>query len=512
MPPKHESKYPPSFTLTVPVLYDSAETYRVGDDIRTEELTIARTLNNAMLYQRLASYNIQLEKRAVREKMLDTLVLYAHDRSVWDSQFKPAGADGGTGKTRKLRDDSKLNQIVEEVFGKKPTTSDDATFKSTSNTIIDRRRPADIEQMRDLARRSLETRATRAASAKGLSDVEGAKRKREQQREDEVDHLRQMVGQLTAQLQALVVLSSQVPNHSQHAMQPFPGSLHSSEGTGNVADVMAVGSTPATPSAAPALRFATISPTPLGYLPSSELEDTASSTAISSCVSPDPSPPPPPRFLRLTLESGGEIQLSVNELTVPIAAPSLSFSSPERYKLLFQQWDSTDVNVNDAFLVLPTRKPGAQVIPVSVWNQLFQKKTRLAADDAWNDMKSSWHNWKYLVEEYHRLGSSYERFNAQYTVDGVLQSYTTILSRLRAERGRQQAQDVRDAKAFFGNDLFCDRAGDTFRYKKTNAMCNMKESGRISQAWRKLLATDETVRREWHERQHMPASSPSSLT
>ncbi|OBZ72744.1 hypothetical protein A0H81_06902 [Grifola frondosa] len=145
---------------------------------------------------------------------------------------------------------------------------------------------------------------------------------------------------------------------------------------------------------------------------------------------------------------------------------------------LFSEWEKGTI-----------LKVSGTLIPLKSWPVIYQRRIGVKCQ-AWELLKVTWGNWKFIVEEKDDLGSE-DAFWAKYTYpDGTRASYQQILDRLKTNRGERDAIDAAAARTYFGGNLACADANGLFLYKKKGALTVCTKDEAVAKKWRDLLHRD----------------------
>lgn len=108
---------------------------------------------------------------------------------------------------------------------------------------------------------------------------------------------------------------------------------------------------------------------------------------------------------------------------------------------------------------------------------------------------------QFIVEEYETFESSVEFWNEYRDEQGNLLSYTSLLEKLKAKRGKSNQENYTDdanaARKYFGGDLGRSDANNTFTYRKGGKKITYKTDKEVAVRWHKLLEENEEIRRKW---------------
>ncbi|THG99534.1 hypothetical protein EW026_g2836 [Hermanssonia centrifuga] len=146
-------------------------------------------------------------------------------------------------------------------------------------------------------------------------------------------------------------------------------------------------------------------------------------------------------------------ELTFNASSVPDPPKGLRYSG-DKLDSLFSDWYRSDhVKIEGVG------------IPIQHWPLIYSTRAGFKKN-AWTVHRSTWHNWKYIMEEYESLGSNRTAFWTKHiNTDGTRMSYNQILDSLKADRKRvvkaKDAPLAAQAKMFFNGDLTaakCQRA------------------------------------------------------
>ncbi|KAA1471617.1 hypothetical protein DENSPDRAFT_750769, partial [Dentipellis sp. KUC8613] len=169
--------------------------------------------------------------------------------------------------------------------------------------------------------------------------------------------------------------------------------------------------------------------------------------------------------------------------------PTISFK--DNLDGLFVEWYASDR------IVL-----GGRGIPIRVWDRLYKKAADVPRlQKAWRKFRGTWGQWKFIMEEFERLGSSSTTFWAEYkTETGGRMLYQHILDSLQNERARATADLdglVARIRSFFGGDLRHPDARGKFVYKKSGRTVVVSTNAQIVERWTQLLDEHDDLRLRW---------------
>ncbi|KZV61360.1 hypothetical protein PENSPDRAFT_693491 [Peniophora sp. CONT] len=467
-------------TLTLPVVQPSGFVWMPGDVIPTEELEIWRTSKPTVptLRKRLKDYKERHEGTANRLDLVLRLKAYSEDPDRWSSQFS-AVIQGHVG----ARANSALSQQTEKVFGKK--VRQPLTFKSTSNTVQDVRRPQDIAAATTKALEYLEKRRVRDIASQTI--LGGGSSSSSLQLgvpdqpvadpiptapNDAVRHILAQQRMLQQQLSELQTSLTQLNLQQAQSAAPIrPVSTQSSSASHTL---LATSSAHGSHQPLPFSSIANVMPvTPAASGNASE-NGVPAAMSISEAQLPV-------NFISVSLdESSSPIRIPATHPKL-VKPPRRSFTTLAHYKDLFRLWYSTDPN--DCMLEVD-----GHVLPIRVWDQCYKGV-------AWESFKSMWHKWKRLVEAYEDRGSDIDTFVRDFTENGQLMNLTKIQQTLTNQRSIRDTNDTANARKLFGADLAT--AAGHFLYTKGSIQKVMTDTTSIARRWRELLKDNVAVRQEW---------------
>ncbi|KDQ61320.1 hypothetical protein JAAARDRAFT_579445 [Jaapia argillacea MUCL 33604] len=194
---------------------------------------------------------------------------------------------------------------------------------------------------------------------------------------------------------------------------------------------------------------------------------------------------------------GVEIQFDLALLPEP---PAVSFS--DNMSELFREWSKSE----KGYLTISGHK-----IPICQWD-LYKCRRRggICKDSRyWSKLRASWHNWKYVVEEFQKYPSEDTFHDAFVTSTGKRMCYSQILDRITKakETGRSQFKaDAEAARTFFGGQLDDPKAMGKFQYKKSGKWRIRSTDEQVAMAWRVLLEENEDIKLEWELRRILSAA------
>ncbi|TFY58509.1 hypothetical protein EVG20_g8123 [Dentipellis fragilis] len=491
------------------------EALQAGTESELDHVEISHALTKNRLSQYLRGYG--LPHTGKRDDLISRLRAYADDPSQWTGQYQGAKAHvrGSNNGSRAQRNSAKRcrAQFAED--------HETVTYpsKRTALSLPDLRTKHDIEAENALAARVValaalpspttalptvldtgtnhpvedESACAWSGEAAALTEIRSLRR--------EVCRLR---GELHQQVQGALMLRASIAPWAAPgvALREHPTAAHS-------AATPAVTLNPPTPAHVYLHGTSCTPPTSSPIATASLAPHAAASTPASTSQHASHSPPDDPtsgaRTRTLYLDAA-RLDGVVFDLTALRPPPTISFNN--NLDGLFVEWYASDR------IVL-----GGRGIPICVWDKLYKKAgptghdatpKRMSADvprlqKAWRKFRGIWGQWKFIMDEFERLGSSSTNFWAKYKTDtGGRMLYQHILDSLQNERACATAELdglVARIRSFFGGDLQHPDAQGKFIYKKSGRTVVVSTNSQIVERWNQLLDEHNDLRLRWEQLQ-----------
>ncbi|KAF7796489.1 hypothetical protein EIP86_007666 [Pleurotus ostreatoroseus] len=483
--------------LKLPVLQ---ETYNGTDTMKTIDYVVDRHFTKKKMKELLKVYHLSCS--GTREDMLERLRDYAMDPTRWAENYQ-ATPTRVRGTMKGSRAKSILAKRMRAQFG----SDDDAVEHPCKRAVgrPDSRTEADIAQQRELAMGFLAHARTVTAAAAAAASVQDAHRA-DPLSDDSLLALglppRERVpnGASIARLEQRMDTMQQ----SLYVIQTLLSSNTSGTAAADVPVNIALEAfdfAPPTPIVAPTAHQFLPDRTPFGQPTAHSVTDGSRSTDgradgvpvnVSESTGAAPDQTNTLSDMRSTVRQlqFDDVVLTFDATSVPDIPVGLSYAGNQLDELFTDWYQSAHLTID------------GHPIALRHWPRVYQCRAGFKKH-AWPKYRSTWHNWKYLVEEFEALGSSKEAFWSKYRdAQGEKMTYYKILDALKAVRKTASLDDgpnADEARRFFGGDLLDPRAGGRFTYRGRQGVKVCTSDKEVAKRWRQLLEEDEELRAQWEE-------------
>ncbi|EIM91543.1 uncharacterized protein STEHIDRAFT_108073 [Stereum hirsutum FP-91666 SS1] len=503
-------------------LPELGQTYVEGTTLKMVELTVTKKLTVDKMKPYLDAYG--LGHSAKRDVLIDRLRNLAKNPALWNSQFQstPTKVRGGNASSKRSQNRSSAKRFRAMFEDEnKADTPEEHPSKRVAISFPDQRTAVDITKAIELAQQVVALAQAHVTSGTTPLDSEPG------QNANEASLLGRPVMEVDADVSSttpaavqrqLITLTNAISHGfgfvgnliAQHGLPavhaPTQASMSATTHSPTVTHQTALQSANTSNSIHPPIIASThLSPSSKQAIPPTRSAHEQPQSPLSGTSVPHSAPldSAPPRYIAMhstadnnctedcrtaTLTDGVLVHFRSSDLRPP---PTISFA--DDVSKLFREWYRSD------YIVL-----GGRGIPISEWDKLYKKKIAIQAlVNAWDTFRSTWGNWKFIITEFERLGCNEVQFFAKFRTDeGARMRYQEILDHLQLERKKRDADlGVKAArvKDFFGGNLECPDAGNTFTYKKSGRVMTVSKNTEIVSRFEGLCSMDLGVQSRWNE-------------